>query len=83
MKHFLRIKQIAFLILIIVQAFNVKAQNNQSFNKLLAAYYDEGLTFNPIGATQRGDNRFNDILPNNISTPFLKKIHDLNIKFNE
>ena len=83
MKHFLRIKQIAFLILIIVQAFNVTAQNNQSFNKLLAAYYDEGLTFNPIGATQRGDNRFNDILPNNISTPFLKKIHDFNIKYQQ
>ena len=81
MKHTFKIKQLLFLLLIIAQAFNVTAQNNKLFNKFLAAYYDEGLTFNPIGATQRGDNRFNDILPNNISAPFLKKVHNFNVKY--
>jgi len=80
MKHSLQIKKITFVLLIIAQALNVNAQNNKPFNKLLAAYYDEGITFNPIGATQRGDNRFNDILPNNIATPYLKKRHNYNLK---
>lgn len=83
MKHSIKIKQILFVLIILFQVFNVAAQNNESFNKLLAAYYDDGLTFNPIGATQRGDNRFNDILPNNISVPFLKKIHNFNIKYQQ
>jgi uncharacterized protein (DUF885 family) len=36
----------------------------------------EGLLFNPIAATQRGDNRYNDLLPNDIAAPYLKKQHD-------
>jgi hypothetical protein len=34
---------------------------------------EEGLLFNPIAATQRGDNRYNDLLPNDIAAPYLKK----------
>ncbi len=83
MKQTFKIKQILFLFILMVEAINVTAQNNVPFNKLLAAYYDEGTTFNPIGATQRGDNRFNDILPNNISAPFLKKVHNYNIKYQQ
>ena len=83
MKHSLQIKKITFVLLIIAQALNVNAQNNKPFNKLLAAYYDEGITFNPIGATQRGDNRFNDILPNNIATPYLKKRQNYNLKYQQ
>jgi hypothetical protein len=40
------------------------------FNKFVDNYY-EGLLFNPIAATQRGDNRYNDLLPN--VAPYLKE----------
>jgi hypothetical protein len=43
-------------------------------------YYEEGLLFNPIAATQRGDNRYNDLLPNDM-LPYLKKQHDFTIKY--
>jgi hypothetical protein len=45
-------------------------------------YYEEGLLFNPIAATQRGDNRYNDLLPNDIAAPYLKKqrLHHKTVK---
>ncbi|MCW3109146.1 MAG: hypothetical protein JWQ09_3652 [Segetibacter sp.] len=55
--------------------------NNAAFNKLLNDYYEEGLLFNPLAATQRGDNRYNDLLPNNISAPYLKNVHAYSIKY--
>ena len=58
-----------------------KPANNAKFNKFLDNYYKEGLLFNPIAATQRGDNRYNDLLPNDIAAPYLKKQHDFTITY--
>nr|WP_315198607.1 DUF885 domain-containing protein [uncultured Flavobacterium sp.] len=55
--------------------------NNVAFNKFLDKYYEEDSMFYPLGLTSKGDNRFNDKLPNTISVAFLKKIHDFNIKY--
>jgi uncharacterized protein (DUF885 family) len=77
------LKQVVFIILVFTTC-TVNAQkeiNNTAFNRLLNDYYWEGLQFDPLAATQRGDDRYNDILPNNISTPYLKKVHDFNIKY--
>ena len=63
--------------------FAQKPTNNTAFNKLLNDYYEDGLLFNPLAATQRGDNRYNDLLPNNISAPYLKKLHAYNIKYQQ
>jgi uncharacterized protein (DUF885 family) len=57
-----------------------KPANNAKFNKFLDNYYEEGLLFNPLAATQRGDNRYNDLLPNDISESFLKSQEDFAIK---
>jgi hypothetical protein len=56
------------------------AQKNEKteFNKFVDNYY-EGLLFNPIAATQRGDNRYNDLLPN--VAPLPKRKHDFTIKY--
>ncbi|MDZ4331039.1 MAG: hypothetical protein U0945_10755, partial [Flavobacterium sp.] len=35
-----------------------KPANNATFNKFLDDYYEEGLLFDPISATSRGDNRY-------------------------
>lgn len=62
-------------------AFAQTAASNTSFNKLINDYYEESIQLNPLGATARGDNRFNDLLPNNISAPYLKQVHNYNVKY--
>lgn len=58
-----------------------KSVSNPKFDKFLDNYYEEGLLFDPFAATQRGDNRYNDIFPNDIAEPYLKKKHDFSIKY--
>lgn len=81
LKTFLKNAGFIILALISITLFAQKPANNTAFNKLLDAYYEEGLQLNPIDATARGDNRYNDLLLNDISTPHLKKLHDFNIKY--
>ncbi|MFN2438894.1 MAG: DUF885 family protein [Chitinophagaceae bacterium] len=61
--------------------FAQQPPNNTAFNKLLNNYYEESLQLNPLSATAAGDNRYNDLLPNNISVPHLKKVHAYNVKY--
>src|SRR5918993_1493171 len=42
----------------------------KSFNDFLDAYYEERLAMYPMEATQIGDNRYNSLLPNDISEGF-------------
>jgi uncharacterized protein (DUF885 family) len=55
--------------------------NNAKFSKFLDTYYEDGLLLNPLTATQRGDNRYNDLFPNDIAIPYLKKQHDFTIMY--
>jgi uncharacterized protein (DUF885 family) len=57
-----------------------KPARSAKFNKFLDNYYEEGLLFNPLAATQRGDNRYNYLLPNDISESYLKSQQDFAIK---
>jgi hypothetical protein len=60
------------IILVVLSSTIVLAQKRDKkteFNKFVDNYYEEGLLFNPIAATQRGDNRYNDLLPNDITVP--------------
>jgi uncharacterized protein (DUF885 family) len=58
-----------------------KPASNAKFNKFLDNYYEEGLLFDPVAATQRGDNRYNGLLLNDIAEPYLKKQQDFIIKY--
>jgi uncharacterized protein (DUF885 family) len=58
-----------------------KPANNAKFSKFLDNYYEDGLVLNPLTATQRGDNRYNDLFPNDIAKPYLKKQHDFTISY--
>ena len=58
-----------------------KLPGNAKFSKFLDNYYEDGLILNPLTATQRGDNRYNDLFPNDIAEPYLKKQHDFTIKY--
>lgn len=46
---------------------------NTGFATVLDDYYEQRLKLFPIEATQQGDNRYNDQLPNDISQAFLAK----------
>jgi uncharacterized protein (DUF885 family) len=48
----------------------VQTENKEAFSKMLDYYYEDYLKFNPFEATQLNDNRYNDLLPNNISTAY-------------
>lgn len=47
------------------------------FNDFLDAYYEERLKLFPMEATQIGDNRYNNLLPNDISEDFRSQLKDL------
>ena len=52
------------------------ATENKSLHQLFDNYYEERLRLYPIEATNQGDSRYNDLLQNDGSAPFLKTIHD-------
>lgn len=48
-------------------------QSNTNFNKLLDSYYEDRLKLFPLEATASGDNRYNDLLPNDGSAQFIQQ----------
>jgi len=53
---------------------NVETDNtSEKFAELLHNFNEEGLVLNPLNATQAGDNRFNDQLPNFLSKDYKAK----------
>lgn len=78
-----KLRNILLIFFVIVLPFTStsQAQKNAAFNKLLEEYSTAGLSLDPLSATQRGETGYNDKLPNNISTPFLKKVHEFNKKY--
>ncbi|QBZ98545.1 DUF885 domain-containing protein [Flavobacterium sangjuense] len=60
------------------------AQNtvkNEALHQLFENYYQERLKLFPLEATSSGDERYNNLLPNDGSQAFLKETHDLNTKY--
>lgn len=55
---------------------NKREENNmeQTFNEFLDQYYEERLKLFPLEATQIGDNRYNHLLPNDISEEFRSEL---------
>jgi uncharacterized protein (DUF885 family) len=46
---------------------------NPDLAKVFDEYYEENLKLSPIAATNQGDTRYNDLLPNDISQEFIEK----------
>ena len=67
------------LLLFIISCKNEKSTNveinntSEIFAELLQNFNEEGLVLNPLNATQAGDNRFNDQLPNFLSEDYKAK----------
>jgi uncharacterized protein (DUF885 family) len=52
------------------------SETKKTFNDFLGAYYEERLQLYPLEATQSGDNRYNNLLPNDISDAYREKLKD-------
>jgi uncharacterized protein (DUF885 family) len=50
------------------------AEKNEQFGRLCSQYYEEYLKLNPFTATYAGDNRYNDLLPNDGSAAYLASV---------
>jgi uncharacterized protein (DUF885 family) len=57
------------------------AAGNTQFGNLCNAYYEQSLKLNPISATYSGDNRYNDLLPNDGSAAYLKEVKSFNQQY--
>jgi uncharacterized protein (DUF885 family) len=76
-------KQIAHfcILLILLTAMNVSAQENKQLNALVESYFEQLLKLNPLLATEIGDPRYNDQFPNSIGPEYLKKSENLEKEF--
>jgi len=60
---------------------NGKGGENKNFSKLCDQYYEEGLKLFPLNATYAGDDRYNDLLPNDGSVQFINETKDFYTKY--
>ena len=58
----------------------IVAQNN-TLHQLFKNYYEDRIKLFPLEATAAGDNRYNNILPNDGSQLFLKQVHEFYSKY--
>ena len=62
-------------------ASNTNLEANKNFAALTELYYQEGLKLNPLQATLIGDNRYNDLLPNDGSIAYREEYKKFNQLF--
>jgi uncharacterized protein (DUF885 family) len=56
-------------------------KSNLQFTAMCEQYYQDGLKLSPINATYIGDERYNDLLPNDGSQAFIKEYKDYNQRY--
>ena len=56
-------------------------ESNKELAIILDNYYEENLKLNPLSATDQGDKRYNDLLPNDITQDFIAKTKASNEKY--
>ena len=64
-------------------ASNKTLEANKNFAALTELYYQEGLKQNPLQATLIGDDRYNDLLPNDGSIAFREELKKFNQRFSD
>lgn len=74
---------IPILLLLISCTSNTKQEvsdTKRPFKDFLDSYYEERLEFFPLEATEQGDNRYNNLLPNDISEDYRGRLRDFYLK---
>lgn len=78
MNHVARLLSVVSASLLIISCNPESAtqapESNAAFDRLLKNYYETTLRLNPLQATQNGDNRYNDLLPNNITVSYRNEL---------
>jgi uncharacterized protein (DUF885 family) len=79
-------KRIALLIAISTSLFackqaNKNIQDNPQFGNFLEQYYQDQLKLSPLQATMVGDDRYNDLLPNDGSVAYLQEWSQFNHRY--
>ena len=80
-------KQIIFAAMVLVainackQAGKSNVEANKNFAALTDQFYEGGLKLSPINATVIGDERYNDLLPNDGSAAYIKQYEAYNKQF--
>src|SRR5215831_3649793 len=68
----------------IVPVIQLRAQTNatnKELHQLFDKYYEESLKLFPLSATSRGDNRYNDLLPNDGTEAYRLALHNFYEKY--
>ena len=76
-------KKLTYVLLFVagISACKQSDSSNQKFASLCEQYYQEGLKLNPLSATLAGDERYNDLLPNDGTAEFKAKYAAFNQRF--
>ncbi|QJD95344.1 DUF885 domain-containing protein [Mucilaginibacter robiniae] len=72
-KTFLLFSMVGLLAACKPSGSDTSSGSNKDFNKLLDNYFEDGLKLFPLNATAIGDNRYNDLLPNDGSQQFINQ----------
>jgi len=56
-------------------------KNNSQFAAMCEQYYQDGLKLSPLSATYIGDERYNDLLPNDGTQAFIQEYKDFNQRY--
>lgn len=75
----------SFNICVVLSLMILACQNNsgRSIGDLFARYNEDRLKLFPLDATQAGDNRYNDILPNDITESFRAELRSFYSRYKE
>ena len=75
----------SFNICVVLTLLILACQNNsgRSIGDLFARYNEDRLKLFPLDATQAGDNRYNDILPNDITESFRAELRSFYSRYKE
>lgn len=76
-----KIASFLFLILVSVTLINCKSEKKQDFTALTKSYFDDKNALNPLGATQSGQNEYNDQLVFEMTDSFRKAQADFYTKY--
>lgn len=78
-------KLLPVALLAVAIACNTPKEQTQtiSFDSLMTNYHEDYLKLYPFVATSAGDDRYNDILPNNISTGYRNQVRDFYTGYQE
>ena len=72
-----KIQKATFIALFFLSSAGAQIVNqNNTLHQLFKNYYEDRIKLFPLEATAAGDNRYNNILPNDGSQLFLKQVHE-------